>query len=88
MTPKKLEWQKTIDGDYEAEAFEGTYCANHLYENNWVLCWAFGNSIRIIKNPTTNSRGFNTLDAATQTAQADFETIVADCHKQTEASHG
>lgn len=88
MKPKKLEWQKTIDGDFEAEAFEGVYCANHLYENNWVLCWAFGRSVRTIKNPATGNRSFANIDAATQTAQTDFETLVKACYKKNEVPHG
>ncbi len=83
MMLKKLEWQKNIDGDYEAEAFGGHYLMELQACPAVLVSWVFGGTHRTVKNQ--HQRGFPTFESAQDAAQLDFEKLVCECY---EVNHG
>ncbi len=84
MMLKKLEWQKNIDGDYEAPAFGGKYIIEEQACPAVLVTWRFGKTSRFIKNQ--HRRAFPTFESAQDAAQIDFEKMVCDCYQQEAAS--
>ena len=86
MRLKKLEWQKTIEGDYEANALGGSYV---LHPESKDLGWRFGTCCR----PILNNQGrhcYPSIEKAMDAAQLDFERMVCECYEypeQAEAVH-
>lgn len=77
---KKLEWQKTIDDTFEAEAFEGVYHLECIGDGQYTVEWVFDDSVRTLKDPITG-RLFNDDQTAMDQAQLDFERIVCECYE-------
>jgi len=78
MKLKKLEWQKNIEGDYEADAFHGRY----------IVC-RFGGDF-FLTFDKTGINFYTTLEKAMDAAQLDFERMVCECYEypeQAEAAH-
>lgn len=81
MKLKKLEWQKTIDDDFEAEAFEGMYHLTYEGMGLYRVEWTFGDTHRTVHNTAINKDFFYSDQAAMDAAQLDFERIVCDCYE-------
>lgn len=93
MKLKKLEWQKTIDGDYEAEALGGFYV---IEQDLWTVKREFVGidnvrASQYVINQKKGHRLYDDIEKAMDAAQLDFERMVCECYEypeQAEAAHG